>query len=125
MKIKGRVEKVVTLTPSRVIFTGHVGEALVQTIIITPETDKPFKIVGVSAMRGIDFQYKLKEKDRFDKNVYILTVTNTRKKPGRYYDRISLKTDSKIIKTIPIMVSGNLKPAVPQAKKPLSAPEPE
>lgn len=116
LKIKGRVEKVVTLIPSRVIFTGHVGEPLSQVVIITPETDKPFKIVKVSAVNGTDINYEIKEKERFNKKVYVLTVTNTRKEKGRYYDKIYLKTDSKIVKTIPIMILGNLKPAVKQAK---------
>jgi len=125
LKIKGRVEKVVTLTPSRVVFSGHVGDSLTQIVTIAPETDKPFKIVDVSAMKGIDFKYELSENDRFDKKTYALTVTNTRTEPGRYYDKIYLKTDSKLIKTITIMVSGNLKPVEAQVKKSSATPEPE
>lgn len=112
------------MIPDRVAFTGHVGEKLSQIVVITPESGKPFKIIKVSAMKGTDLQYELKEEKRFDKKVYLLTVTNTRQEPGRYFDRISLKTDSKIIGTISIMVSANLKPAVTQ-EKPTAAPKPQ
>jgi len=111
LHLKGRVEKVVTIVPWRVRLVGTVGEKITQAVTITPETMKPFNIVKVSAIKGVDFRYKLEEKDRFDKKVYVLTVTNTRKKPGRYFDSISLKTDDKSIGSFSITVMGYLKPA--------------
>ncbi len=47
---------------------------------------------------------------------YILTVENLKKEKGRYYDMISLKTDSKIKPLIKINVYGQIMEPQPSNK---------
>lgn len=110
-KLHGKVEAYVTVAPRRVILKGKAGEPVAQTIRIIPETDEPLNIINVSAVRGVDFDYKMEEIELSGKKIYALRVENKRQEPGRYYDTINLKTDSDVSKTISIVVSGIIQPA--------------
>lgn len=108
LKISGKVERIVSIVPDRVIFTGRIGQPLSRIIKITPQPKYAFKVTGLSAMEGYNIQYHIAEKKMDGKTVYLLTVKNVKNSPGRYFDRIYVKTDNKVVGTIPIMVSGYL-----------------
>ena len=106
--VTGQVEKMYTMTPGRVIFKGVVGDPLEQKVVLIPEKAYPFTIEGITAKRGdnIKFEYrKVKEQSGVG---YELTVENTRKEVGIYFDTLTLKTDSKLKPEIQINIIGNI-----------------
>ena len=110
LSISGPVEKVVTITPRRVKLKGIIGKKITQTVTIMPEQKYPFKVKSTSAKKGTDVSFKLDEIKRGKENKvgYSLLIENKRKKVGRYYDTITLKTDSKVQPEINIRVSGDI-----------------
>ena len=109
LKITGKVDRIVSIEPGPTItFTGTVDQPFSRTVTITPEAKYPFKVTGLSALEGYDIQYHMAEKEVEGKTVYLLTVTNVKKTPGRYFDRIYVKTDNPTVGSIPILVSGYL-----------------
>ncbi|MFP3998455.1 MAG: hypothetical protein ACLFUN_01310 [Desulfobacterales bacterium] len=106
MRVSGRVEPYISVEPGRVNLRGRAGDEISETVRIFPETDETFHVLEVSAARGSDIELELDEIKESGKNGYVLHVRNTRKKPGRYYDSIRLRTDSKRMENITIAVSG-------------------
>ena len=107
LSMAGQVEKLATVTPSRVNLRGAAGDAISQTVRIIPETKEPFQIVSARAVKGTDIRYAIKQVKAPEKG-YELTVTNTREKPGRYYDRLVLKTDVGKRNFLSIIVIGTI-----------------
>ncbi|MBS3732791.1 MAG: hypothetical protein KGY42_07780 [Desulfobacterales bacterium] len=85
---------------------GRAGEKISETVRIIPQTDDPFHIRDVSAIRGVDVRYTLEEVEESGKKGYALHLENRRKTPGRYHDSIHVKTDSDVAETITIAVGG-------------------
>ncbi|MFO7931868.1 MAG: hypothetical protein ACQETG_09685 [Thermodesulfobacteriota bacterium] len=106
LRVSGEVEPYVTVEPRRVNLRGTAGEEVSQTVKIIKETDDPFDIRDVSAVRGENIELTLEKTEESGKKGYTLLVKNTRKKPGRYHDSIHLETDSERMSRITIAVSG-------------------
>lgn len=100
------VEKFVTITPRHVKLSEAEGSAVV-TII--PEKKYPFQIVRSKADKGLYIQYELKAVTRGNRPAYQLTVENTRKEKGRYFDTIQLTTDNSLWPELAIWVYGDIK----------------
>ena len=93
------------VSPKTLILSGKVGTQLSSQVKITPLEKYPFTITATTAKIGKDIGFTLTP----DGNKgYLLTVENKRMVKGRYYDYISLKTDSKIRPEIRISVRGNV-----------------
>ncbi|MFW6011003.1 MAG: hypothetical protein ACOC8Q_00665 [Desulfosalsimonas sp.] len=105
------MEPYVTVEPRRVKLRGRVDEEISRQVRIVPETDDPFGIRKVSAVRGTDIVWELEEISDSGKKSYVLHIKNSRNKPGRYYDSIHLKTESERIGRITIPVSGIIQAA--------------
>ncbi len=108
LEIRGRVEKFATIDPRRAALKGAVGEEISRTVTIIPETEDPFKILKVTALRGNNIRYELRETEESGRPVYNLTITNTRAEPGRYFDRVSLITDKSDQEPLSIVVTGRI-----------------
>ena len=106
MTATGNIERFVTLVPKRVTLRGYEGNQVVETVKIIPEEKYPFKIVGSEALLGNNIRHKIEEAKTSKKTAYVLTVENLKKDKGRYYDTISLKTDSKMRPLIKVRVNG-------------------
>ena len=76
---------------------------------ITPKKKYPFKIVKVSAKDGKDIRFELSEEKSEKGPVYALLVENKRLQKGRYFDMITLETDSNIQPKLSIRVYGDLR----------------
>ena len=87
-----------------------------RTVKIIPEEKYPFKMVGDRTVHKKYIRYELEEAKRSDKTEYVLTVANLKKRKGRYFETIKLKTDSKIRPEISIRVYGYILDR-PSAKK--------
>ncbi len=103
--ISGRVKKFVKVIPKRLKLSGSLKESLKSEARIVPMKEFPFKIKGVSAKKDLNITYGLKA---LASGEYRLTVENRAVKPGRYFDTVVLKTDSKERPTIDVIVYGNI-----------------
>ena len=78
------------------------------SVNIIPEKEYLFKILKVAAKTEKFIDFELKETSKDTDISYMLTVKNKKDGPGRYYDVLTLKTDSKIQPEIDIRVHGNI-----------------
>ncbi|HKK90793.1 MAG TPA: hypothetical protein VJ936_05305 [Desulfobacteraceae bacterium] len=107
LKVTGQVEKIVNIVPQVVRLTGPFNETIRSRVKINPAEKYPFSITGTEIKRGQDILadlQKISEKD----NTWELVVENRKSTIGRYFDVITLITDSKLKPRIKIRVFGNI-----------------
>ncbi len=95
---------------------GFTGEHLKRKVTIIPLEKYPFKILKVRAKNGKEIRFQLQEEKSEKGLQYALTVENQRLQKGRYFDIITLETDSKIRPTLSVRVYGDIQ-SPPQEKK--------
>jgi len=78
------------------------------SVSIVPEKEFMFKILSVEAKNGKFVDVELKDTSKGNESSYMLIVTNKKEGPGRYFEVLKLKTDSKIQPEIDIRVYGNI-----------------
>ncbi|MFZ2633167.1 MAG: hypothetical protein WA081_22100 [Desulfosalsimonadaceae bacterium] len=106
----GEIRKFATLTPSKAILRGAVGEKITRIVTVVPDAQSPFEILNISVLRGTDFRYSMKETEVKGKKAYEFTLENTRTSPGRYFDQINILTDNTENNPVTIRVSGDIRP---------------
>ena len=111
------VPKFVTIKPNRVKLRGVVGDEIKSKVTITPEKKYPFKIVKASARDGKDIHFELSEEKGDEGLVYALVIENKRLQQGRYFDMITLETDSEIQPKLSIRVYGDLRQRTVEKKE--------
>jgi hypothetical protein len=112
IEIAGNVEKFASITPSKLILRGNAGEPVTGSVTITQDAKYPFKVLETTSKNGTDIQAKTEEKQENNATTYIVSVENLKKDPGRYYDVITLKTDSPIKPELQVSVYGQILEAV-------------
>ncbi len=108
IEISGNVEKFADITPNKLVLRGNAGEPITASVTVSPDVKYPFKVLETTTKNGTDIQAKTEEKKENDKTTYLVTVDNLKKDPGRYYDVITLKTDSQIKPEIQVSVYGQI-----------------
>jgi len=96
---------------------GFAGEQLKRKVKIIPVEKYPFKILKVRAQNGKDIRFQLREEKSQTGQQYVLIVENQRPQKGRYFDNITLETDSKIRPTLNVRVYGDIRPRPEEEKK--------
>ncbi len=116
LKISGNVEKFATITPESksIKLSGLPGQEIVSSAIIIPEPKYPFKILETKAAKGDNIEFKLDTVKKDSGTEYVLTVKNLKKDKGRYFDTISMKTDSVLQQEIKLSVYGNISDPEPK-----------
>ena len=109
LTISGSVDEFVTITPHRVKLRGVAGDEIKRKVTITPTKKYPFKIVRASARNGKDIHFELSKEKGRQGPVYALLIENKRLEQGRYFDMITLETDSKIQPRLSIRIYGDLR----------------
>ena len=104
--ISGEVKEFLRMKPRFVSMKGTVGESLAVTVEIIPV--HPFKITGMQIRPNKNVRVSLEENQKGQRLSYQLMVENTANTPGRYYERIELRTDSDIRPVLRIPVRGNI-----------------
>ena len=89
---------------------GFVGEPIQTKVTIIPEEKYPFKVQKVRARDGRNIRFQLEEENNKEGLRYALIVENQRAQKGRYFDVITLETDSQIRPTLDVRVYGDLMP---------------
>jgi hypothetical protein len=106
LKVKAKIQSVVSITPDRVHLWGNSGQKIKETVKIIPEKGYEFKIIDIVAANGKEIDYSI-EKNK--NNSYTLTILNKKANKGTYSDILFLKTDSKFKPAIRINIFGNIK----------------
>jgi phosphopantetheinyl transferase (holo-ACP synthase) len=104
--VSGFVEKFAEVNPSFAKLKGTAGQTIETHVTITSAEKYPFCIVNVSAKKGDNIRFAIKENHSKGWNQYILMVKNIKNKKGWYVDKIYLKTDSTIHPVIEVAVVG-------------------
>ena len=111
------MDKFATIQPRQVRLRGFTGEQLKKTVTIIPEGKYPFKVLKVRARNGRDIRFQLEEENKAEGLRYALIVENQRIQKGRYFDVITLETDSQIKPTLDVRVYGDLMPRPEEKNK--------
>jgi len=112
IEITGNVEKFANITPNKLILRGNAGEPITGTVTVSPDPKYPFRVLETKPKNGTDIQARIEEKQENNTTTYIITVENLKKDPGRYYDVITLKTNSPVKPEIQLSVYGQILEAV-------------
>ena len=116
IEIAGNVEKFANITPNKLILRGNAGEPIIGSVTVSPDPKYPFKILETKSKNGTDIQARSEEKHENNVITYIVTVENLKKDPGRYYDVITLKTNSPIKPEIQLSVYGQVLEAIKKSQ---------
>ncbi|VEN74209.1 conserved hypothetical protein [Candidatus Desulfarcum epimagneticum] len=109
--ISGRVKKLFEITPGVLFLKGDPDREITASADIVPapiplDQGGPLKITGIEAPKG-GRHIKVKLGEKKDGG-WRLTVTNQKKEPGRYSDKITLLTSSALKPRVDIHVHGRL-----------------
>jgi hypothetical protein len=104
------VDKFATIQPRQVRLRGYIGDPIKSKVTIIPEEKYAFKVLKVRAKNGRDIRFQLEEEKKDQGLQYALIVENQRTQLGRYFDVITLETDSQIRPTLDVRVYGDLMP---------------
>jgi hypothetical protein len=94
------------VNPKVARLVGQAGNPILTDISITPPAINQFDITNVSVKEGKHIRFEMEKSTAPDPQRYILHISNTKKDPGRYFDKITLKTTSEISPEIIIRVFG-------------------
>ncbi len=115
LKLSGLVETLVNIHPRVVRLSGNssysskneMGQHIEMTVKITPVVKYPFSIKGITLNEQANISAQVRASN-LPIGSFDVIVRNIRQKPGRYFDQITLKTDSDVIPEIKINVIGNI-----------------
>jgi len=106
-----KARQIAAIKPSgTVMLRGYAGEAIKTSVTIIPKKEQMFDIVETKADKGENLRFTLTTSKKADGKVYLLTVENKKKTPGRFRDTIRLFTTNNIQKEITIPIWGEIMP---------------
>ena len=108
LHIFGKVEKFATISPKRVKLTGEAGKEIKGYVRIIPEKKYPFKLVEQKEGQGKNISYTIERVVAETGEEYLLTVKNLKQTKDRYFETITIKTDTMIQPEIKIRIYGNI-----------------
>lgn len=104
--MSGSVERFVTISPAYVRLFGKSGEPISARVSIIQEKKYPFRILGPNENSRGNVHYRISEIETPGETGYLVTFENLKKSKGRYFDIVTLKTDSILRPEIKITVHG-------------------
>jgi len=116
LSISGHVEHFARIQPSVIRLSGAAGAPVQVEAAVIPNERFPFKITGVEANDDESLSVSVIEPAASERPYYRILVTNQRTSAGRFFDVITLRTDSSIQPQLQIGVASDFKA---QAKTPL------
>ena len=107
LKVTGAVEKTVVISPGVVRLTGKAQSEISAVIRVIPMEKYPFTIKGISVKNKKILDVALKPPED-ENSAWEILVSNKQIRPGRYFDMITLVTDSTLRPELRINVFGNI-----------------
>jgi len=119
LTIQGVVEKVVDITPKSLVFQGDCGTVMEKTITIIPIPKYPLNVLSLKFKTGKYMTGTLEKTQINGKQAYKVIVKTKKEAAGNFYDKVTLKTDSRVKPIINVWVKVRLKdnPVVVPAKE--------
>jgi hypothetical protein len=102
----GDVTPPAEIDPQAARLMGKAGEPIQVDVKIAPPKNNIFDITEVNAEDGRNIRFHLEKKMGKGSQAFILHVSNIKPDPGRYFDKIVLKTTSTISPELTIRVFG-------------------
>ena len=106
LTLTGEIISAADVNPKIARLVGPAGDAIQTDITITPPAINKFDITGMKAKDGTNIRFKMEKKVKSDPKHFILHISNIKPDPGRYFDKITLKTTSTLSPEISIRVFG-------------------
>jgi hypothetical protein len=107
LKLKGTVESFANISPKRFRLIGYYNDKIKSEIKIVSKEKYPFKILDVSIGKEnadkVKIDFKIIKEEKISE--YNLTVENLLDGKGRFFDTVTIKTDSKLKPVIKIPLS--------------------
>ena len=94
LTLSGNVTPRAYLSTDTIRLTGSAKKEIKGELIITPTPDNPFQITEVTAEKGENIRFELKETSRNELKKYVLIAHNVKTEKGWYMDKLHIKTDS-------------------------------
>jgi hypothetical protein len=104
--LTGQVMAAADIDPKAARLVGKAGESIDASIRITPPAINRFDITDAKAQDGTNISFRLEKNADQAGGGFVLHIANTKPDPGRYGDRIILKTTSSISPELQIRVFG-------------------
>lgn len=112
LAISGHVEHFARIQPPVIRLSGTPGAPVQVEAAVIPNERFPFKITGVEANDDKSLSVKVIEPAGPERPHYRILVTNQRTIAGRFFDVITLRTDSSIRPQLQIGVASDYKAQV-------------
>lgn len=107
LKVTGGVEKTVVIEPNVVRLTGKAQTEITAVVKVFPMEKYPFTIKNIS-VKNKDALGVILHPPVDGNPAWEIMVTNKQSRPGRYFDMITLVTDSSLQPELRINVFGNI-----------------
>lgn len=104
--LSGKVNKFAEIEPKTIALKGKNTESISATLKITPSEQYPFSITKLRVDPFI--QSKVKVSHEKQGNAYVITIENQLDKPGRYWGRLYIETDSPVKPELRLYIAGNI-----------------
>lgn len=109
LTIQGPVERVVNITPRTLVFQGNSGKVMEKTITIIPVEKYPLNILDLTFKNSRYLACELKKTQINGKQAFKVIVKTKKEARGKFYDRLLMKTDSRVKPLIIVWVNVRLK----------------
>ena len=113
LTLSGNVTPRAYLSTDTIRLTGSAKKEIKGELTITPTPDNPFKIIEVTAEKGENIRFELKETSRNELKKYVLIAHNVKTEKGWYIDKLHIKTDSEISPEFVVTVFGVIRDGSP------------
>jgi len=116
LTMTGQVLFPADIAPKTARLIGPAGQKIQAEITITPPDSNPFEIVSATAENGENIEFRIQKKAHAGKTAFSLLVKNQKITPGRYFDKIILKTTSSLSPELQVRVYGIIRDASPSGE---------
>jgi hypothetical protein len=107
--VSGEVEHFALIRPPRVRLSGAPGAAIQVEVVVIPNERYPFEITAITVKDGRNVSVETLEPAVSERPSYRIRVTNRSTNAGRYFDVITLHTDSGSQPQLQIGIVGDIK----------------
>jgi len=107
LHVKGFVQNLFDVSEQAVHLDGKVGEKIVEVVTVKPVEKFGFRILSGTVKKGENLDVDFLKDDPVA-SAWKISIRNKARQAGRYYDVITLKTDSDLKPELKIRVFGNI-----------------
>ena len=108
LHIEGPVEKLFEVSDQAVHLDGKIGQKIAEVVTVRPVEKFGHRILSGTVKKGENMEVAFL-KDDPSESAWKISIRNTAQQAGRYYDVITLKTDSDLKPELKIRVFGHIR----------------